>query len=397
MKRIKLALIWKVLIACVLGSLLGYVLPEPVIRIFTTFNYIFSQYIGFIVPLIIVGLVTPAICKMGASAGKLLLLTIALAYFSTVAAGVFSYGVSVSVFPSLLGELHLNVSRGDADGLEPFFTLDIPAIMNVTSALVLSFLVGTLLTVTGKDHLKNVIYDFEEVITLAIAKTLIPLLPVYIFGIFLKMSYSDEMLPVIEVFAKVIVVIFTMSMVWLAVLFCISGAVARKNPFRSLISMLPAYLTALGTSSSAATIPVTMSCTQKCGVSEPVSKFTVPLCATIHMPGSIIKITSCAITIMMLQGIDFSLPLVLRFIIVAAITAVAAPGVPGGVIMASLGILASVLGFDASSQALMITLYIVMDSFGTACNVTADGAIALIVDRLFRKPLSPEEVLQSSE
>ena len=397
MKRIRIALIWKVLLACVLGCLLGQALPAPVIRIFTTFNYIFSQYIGFLVPLIIVGLVTPAISKMGSGAGKMLVLAIALAYLSSVLAGIFSYGVSGNLFPGLLDGLQMSVDDAGEDTVRPFFTLDIPAFFSVTSALVFSFLAGTLLAASGSGHLKSVVFDFEDLVTKAISKTLIPLLPLFIFGIFLKMSYSDEMLPVIEVFAKVIVVIFTMSMVWLAVLFCISGAVARKNPFRSLVSMLPAYLTALGTSSSAATIPVTMSCTQKCGVSEPVSKFTVPLCATIHMPGSIIKITSCAITIMMLQGIDFSLPLVLRFIIVAAITAVAAPGVPGGVIMASLGVLASVLGFDASSQALMITLYIVMDSFGTACNVTADGAIALIVDRLFRKPLSPEEVLQSSE
>lgn len=384
MKKFKLALIWKVLIACALGCLLGRVFPVPVIRIFTTFNCIFSQYIGFMVPLIIVGLVTPAICKMGSDAGKLLLLTIILAYFSSVIAGMFSYGISSNVFPSLLGGLHMDVGGDAEEKVAPFFTMDIPAIMNVTSALVFSFFAGTLLTVTGKGHLKDVVCDFEELVTRAISTTLIPLLPIYIFGIFLKMSYSGEMLPVMKVFAKIIVIIFAMSIVWLLLLFCVSGIIARKNPLKSLLSMLPAYFTALGTSSSAATIPVTMSCTQKCGVSEPVSKFTVPLCATIHMPGSMIKITACAITIMLLQGTAFSFPLILQFVMMLAITAVAAPGVPGGVIMASLGVLASVLGFDASSQAMMITLYIVMDSFGTACNVTADGAIALIIDKIFK-------------
>mgnify|MGYP003311408847 CR=1 FL=1 len=385
MKRIKLALIWKVLIACVLGSLLGYVLPEPVIRIFTTFNYIFSQYIGFIVPLIIVGLVTPAICKMGASAGKLLLLTIALAYFSTVAAGVFSYGVSVSVFPSLLGELHLNVSRGDADGLEPFFTLDIPAIMNVTSALVLSFLVGTLLTVTGKDHLKNVIYDFEEVITLAIAKTLIPLLPVYIFGIFLKMGAEGKVVAVLGMFLKMILVIFAMHVTVLLVQFCIAGAVARKNPFRALWNMLPAYLTALGTQSSAATIPVTHAQTLKNGVDPDVADFVIPLCATIHLSCSMLKIVACAYAVSLSMGMDISMSTYLGFIFMLAITMVAAPGVPGGAIMAALGLLSSILGFDANLQGLMIALYIAMDSFGTAGNVTGDGAIALIVNKI--KPM----------
>lgn len=383
MKKIKITLIWKVLIACVLGGLLGRVLPAPIIRIFTTFNYIFSQYIGFMVPLIIVGLVIPAIFRMGTNAGKMLLFTIILAYFSSVVAGMFSYGVSTTMFPSFIGDIKFDVDNAADDGLAPFFIIDIPALMSVTSALVLSFLVGTLLAVTGKGALRDVAYDFEEIVTKAISTTLIPLLPIFIFGIFLKMSHSGEMLPVMTVFAKIILVIFAMSIVWLTVLFCISGVVARKNPLRSMITMLPAYLTALATSSSAATIPVTMSCTQKAGVCAPVSNFTVPLCATIHMPGSMIKITACAITIMMLQGIPFSFGLMIHFVMMVAITAVAAPGVPGGVIMASLGVLSSVLGFDAGDQALMITLYIVMDSFGTACNVTSDGALAQIVDRVF--------------
>ncbi|MCQ2166776.1 MAG: dicarboxylate/amino acid:cation symporter [Bacteroidales bacterium] len=386
MKKIKIALIWRVLIACVLGCLLGQVLPIPAIRIFTTFNYIFSQYIGFMVPLIIVGLVTPAICRMGSDAGKMLIFTIALAYFSSVTAGAFSYGASSFIFPRLLGDIQLDIAEGNTEApIEPFFTLDIPALMDVTSALVLAFLVGTLLAFTGKDYLKNVIFDFEEIVTKAISVTLIPLLPIYIFGIFLKMANTDEMLPVMEVFAKIITVIFAMSLVWLIAIFCIAGAISRKNPFRSLISMLPAYLTALGTSSSAATIPVTLTCTRKCGISEPIGNFTVPLCATIHMPGSMMKITACAIAIMMLQGIPYSPGLMLRFVMLSAITAVAAPGVPGGVIMATLGVLSSVLGFTGADQALMITLYIVMDSFGTACNVMSDGAIALIADRVFRK------------
>lgn len=383
MKKLKIALIWKILIAGVLGSLLGRVLPVPVIRIFVTFNYIFSQYIGFMVPLIIVGLVTPAICRVGADAGKMLLFTIVLAYFSSVLAGIFSYGVSTTAFPNLLGSVHMDVGSVESEAVIPFFNLDIPAVLGVTSALTLAFLTGILLTVTGKGSLKAVIFDFEELITKAISVTLIPLLPLYIFGVFLKMSCTGEMLPVLSVFAKIIVVIFAMSLLWLITIFCISGVFSRSNPLKNILSMLPAYLTALGTSSSAATIPVTLSCVRKCGVSEPVSNFSVPLCASIHMPGSMMKITACAITIMMLQGTPFTFDLVLRFIMLLAITAVAAPGVPGGVIMASLGVLSSVLGFDQTNQALMITLYIVMDSFGTACNVVSDGALTLIVDKVF--------------
>lgn len=385
MKKIKISLIWKVLIACLLGCLLGRVLPVPVIRIFTTFNYIFSQYIGFLVPLIIVGLVTPAICRMGSDAGKMLLFTIALAYFSSVIAGIFSYGVSTAVFPKLLEGVSMNIGSTGTDEVEPFFTLDIPALMSVTTALVFAFLTGSLLTVTGKEYFKNVVFDFEELVTKAISATLIPLLPIYIFGIFLKIAHTGEMLPVLEVFAKIIAVIFAMSIIWLLAIFFIAGAISHTNPFKSIASMLPAYFTALGTASSAATIPVTLSCVRKCGVREPTGNFTVPLCATIHMPGSMMKITACAITIMMLQGTPFTFELFLGFIMMEAITAVAAPGVPGGVIMASLGVLASILGFDGASQALITTLYIVMDSFGTACNVVSDGAIALIIDRAFKK------------
>lgn len=384
MKKLKIALIWKVLAAGLLGCLLGPVLPIPAIRIFVTFNYLFSQYIGFMIPLIIVGLVTPAICRVGSGAGKMLLCTIVLAYLSSVIAGLFSYGVSTSVFPGLLGGIHMNVNSVDSDTIKPFFTLDIPPVMSVTTALALAFLTGILLTVTGKGALKNVVFDFEELVAKAIASTLIPILPIYIFGIFLKMASTAEILPVLSVFAKIIVVIFAMSIVWLIAIFCISGAISRSNPFKSLFSMLPAYFTALGTSSSAATIPVTLSSVAKCGVSGPVGNFTVPLCASIHMPGSMIKITACAITIMLLQGMPFSFDLVLRFVMLLAITAVAAPGVPGGVIMASLGILSSVLGFDQTSLALMITLYIVMDSFGTACNVMSDGALSLIIDKAFK-------------
>lgn len=382
MKKIKIALIWKILIACALGYFLGLILPGPAVRIFTTFNYIFSQYIGFMIPLIIVGLVTPAICRMGGDAGKMLLFTIALAYFSSVVAGIFSYGVSTNLFPGLLDGLRMNVGNSGADEVKPFFTLDIPAIMGVTTALVFAFLVGTLLTVLDRNHLRDVIFDFEDVVTKAISKTLIPLLPLYIFGIFLKMSYTGEAVPIMKVFAKIIVIIFAMSIVWLVALFCVSALISHRNPFKCLFRMLPAYLTALGTASSAATIPVTLSSVRKCGVSEPVSNFAVPLCATIHLPGSMIKVVACAIAIMLLQGMPFSFGLFLQFIMLLAVTAVAAPGVPGGMIMAALGVLEAVLGFDASCQALIITLYIVMDSFGTACNVTSDCAISMIVNKV---------------
>lgn len=372
----------QVLIALVLGIILGNVFPGSAVRVFTTFNAIFSQYIGFLVPLIIVGLVTPAIANLGNGAGKMLIATVGLAYLSTVLAGLFSYGVSSSFFPSFIEVGALGIENGAQNDVEPFFSVTIPPLMGVMTALVLAFILGILIPVTGSSTMGKLADEMKEIVTTAISKTMIPLLPIYIFGIFLKITYTGEAMPVLKVFAEVIVIIFAMTFIWLVILFCISGAVTGKNPLKSLVSMLPAYATALGTSSSAATIPVTLQQATKAGAEPDVAAFTVPLCATIHMPGSVIKITACAVTLMIAQGIAFDPATMIGFVLLLSITLVAAPGVPGGCIMASVGILSSVLGFGEADIALMIALYIVMDSFGTAANVTGDGAIAQMISRL---------------
>lgn len=386
MKLPKIALVWKVLIACILGICLGLFLPVPIVRIFTTFSAIFSQFIGFLVPLIILGLVTPAICRVGKKAGKMILATVLLAYFSTVLAGFFSYFTSAGLFPKIIGDSTTGVELASSVNVDPFFTMNIPPLMDVMTALVLAFLLGIMLTILERDYLRNVVYDFEAVTVMSIRKVFIPLMPLYIFCIFLKMSCTGEAVPVLKVFAVMILVIFAMSLVWLIVMFCVAGVISKKNPFKALRSMLPAYFTALGTSSSAATIPVTMTSAVNCGVRENIAAFTVPLCATIHMPGSIIKITACSITIMLMQGMSFDLAMFTGFITLLAITMVAAPGVPGGAIMAAIGVLSSVLGFGQVEQALIIALYVVMDCFGTACNVTGDGAISLIINTFFKDP-----------
>lgn len=380
----KLPLIWRILIAVALGIGLGYVLPLPVVRIFMTFNGIFSQFISFLVPLIIVGLVTPAICRMGKGAGRMLLYTFLLAYGSTLIAGIFSYASSAAVLPSLISPDAALAASTASTAVEPFFTLAIPPILDVMTALVSAFIFGIFLNMSDGKALTAVFYDLERVVTLAISKILIPLLPLFIFGIFLKMSYTGEAGPIMQVFAKVILFIFALSIVYILALFIIAGLIGRRNPFRAVITMLPAYVTALGTSSSAATIPVTLAQAKKCGVRPEVAGFTVPLCATIHLPGSIIKIVACSLTIMVMQGLPYSFGLFFGFIALLAITMVAAPGVPGGAIMAAIGLIASMLGFSETDQALIIALYIVMDCFGTACNVTCDGAISIIVDR-FKK------------
>lgn len=375
-------LIWRILIAVALGIGLGYILPLPVVRGFVTFNAIFSQFISFLVPLIIVGLVTPAICRMGKGAGRMLLYTFLLAYGSTLIAGIFSYASSATVLPRLITPDAATAATAASTAVEPFFTLAIPPILDVMTALVSAFIFGIFLNMSDGKALTAIFYDLERVVTLAISKILIPLLPLFIFGIFLKMSYTGEAGPIMHLFAKVILFIFALSVAYILFIFAVAGIVSRKNPFRALATMLPAYVTALGTSSSAATIPVTLAQTKKCGVRPEVAGFTVPLCATIHLPGSIIKIVACSLTIMVMQGLPYSFSLFFGFIALLAITMVAAPGVPGGAIMAAIGLIASMLGFGETDQALIIALYIVMDCFGTACNVTCDGAISMITDRL---------------
>ena len=383
MKKVKVPLLARIVIAIILGVLLGNVFNEPLVRCFLTFNGIFSQFLGFMIPLIIVGLVTPAIADIGHGAGKLLLATVGLAFADTILAGLLGYGTGVALFPSMVAKTG-QVSVDKVEELKPFFELKIPAMLDVMSALVFSFIAGLGIAYKGARTMKNVFAEFKDIISGIISRAIIPLLPLYIFGIFLNMTYSGEAYRILLVFAQIIVVIFVLHVCILLYEFLIAGGLSRKNPFRLLINMLPAYFTALGTSSSAATIPVTMKQTLKNGVTDGIAGFTVPLCATIHLSGSMMKITCCALTICLINGMPHDLMLFMNFIFVLAICMVAAPGVPGGAVMAALGPLSSVLGFTSDMQALMIALYIAMDSFGTACNVTGDGAIAIVVDRIFK-------------
>jgi len=379
----KIGLLGRILIAIALGVLLGQVLDLSWVRIFVTFNNVFGQFLGFMIPLIIVGLVTPAIAEIGSGAGKLLLITVIIAYVDTVATAILSYGTGATFFPTLLGTggQQLETIEKSAEIL-PYFTLNMPPLLDVMSALVLSFIVGLGIAYGRLRVLREATGEMKTIITGVIERVIIPLLPVYIFGIFLSMTVSGEVMRMMTVFAKIIIVIFALHIFVLLYQYFIVGALVKRNPLKLLARMFPAYLTALGTSSSAATIPVALKQTLKNGVSEGVAGFVIPLCATIHLSGSAMKITACAFTIALLEGMPHDFPLFLHFILVLAIFMVAAPGVPGGAIMAALAPLSSILGFGENEQALMIALYIAMDSFGTACNVTGDGAIALAVDKI---------------
>ncbi len=372
----------RVIIAIILGVALGNVFNEGWVRVFVTFNGLFSQFLGFMIPLIIIGLVTPAIGDIGRGAGRLLLITVVLAYGDTVFSGLLAYGTGSWLFPDMVAATpHLGPVK-KATELMPYFAVSVPAFIDVMSALVLSFVLGLTISYAGLPSLKKVFDDFKESVSLTIGKVIIPLLPLYIFGIFLNMTYSGQAYRVLVVFAQIIVVIFVLHILVLLYEFCVAGIVVHRNPLRMLFTMLPAYMTALGTSSSAATIPVTLRCALKNRVSGGIAGFVIPLCATIHMSGSCMKITACALTVFLLEGMPHDPLLFVNFILMLSIMMVAGPGVPGGAVMAALAPLGSILGFGSYEQALIIALYIAMDSFGTACNVTGDGAIALVVDKL---------------
>ena len=389
MKRLFSNLLFKVFVAIVLGIVFGLYLPESINRVFTTFNAFFGQFLNFAIPLIIMGLLMPAISDLGKGAGKLLLLTAAIAYGSTLFSGFMTYFITSGIFPQLLESHVNNVAEvgNTAKELTPYFTIIIPPALDVMTALVFAFVIGLGLSYQEKSSLKLVVKDFETIIMQLIENVIVPLLPLFILGIFASMSFSGKVFSILSVFINIIGVIFALHIILLLLQYTIAGIATKQNPLKLLATMMPAYFTALGTQSSAATIPVTLQQTLKNRVSEKIAGFVIPLCATIHLSGSTMKITACAIALMILQGMPFDFTLFAGFIFMLGIAMVAAPGVPGGAIMAAVGILQSMLGFNDEMIGLMIALYIAMDSFGTACNVTGDGAIALVVDKITKEKL----------
>lgn len=381
----KLGLLGWILIAIPLGILAGWGAPVWAARIMASLNGIFSQFLGFMIPLIIVGFVTPAIAEVGNRAGKLLVATALLAYFATFFAGMLSYFTGTLTFPWLIGGEQFVANVEAANSVKPYFSVDIPAIMPVMTALVFAFMTGLGIAFLKTDGLKNIALEFRTIIEKTIRVAILPVLPFYIFGIFMIMTVEGQVAVILQAFIKVIAVIFILHIFILLLQYCIAACFNGGNPLRMLRTMLPAYFTALGTQSSAATIPVTLRQTIKMGVREDIAGFVVPLCATIHMSGSSLKITACALALLIMHNQPYDAALFMHFVAMLGISIVAAPGIPGGSIMASLGILSGILGFDQQMLALMIALYIAMDSFGTACNVTGDGALAVILNRFFGK------------
>lgn len=388
MKEKKLGLLPRLVIAIAAGILIGSFLPEGIVRLLATFNNIFGNFLSFMIPLIIIGFIVPGIADLGIGAGKLLALTAGIAYCSTIIAGTVAYTVDTALFPSLL-----NLSKDTFDMLTaesisaaPYVKVEMPAIMEVMSALVFSFVMGLGIAVCKADGLKKVFDEFQKIVSGVISGIIIPLLPIYVCGVFADMAFAGTVFSVLGVFIKVFAVVIVLQLCMILVQYLLAGTYAGRNPFSLIKNMLPAYATAIGTQSSAATIPVTLDCTKKNNVQNKIADFVIPLCATIHLAGSTITLTSCSLAVCMIFGLEHGfLSIYLPFILMLGVTMVAAPGVPGGAVMAALGLLSTMLGFDESLCSLMIALYLAQDSFGTACNVTGDGAIAVLVDAITRR------------
>ena len=381
--RRRVGLLPRILLAIVAGVLVGLVAPTWLVQAFATFNGLFSNFLGFIVPVLILALVAPAIGDIGRGAGKLLALTGGIAYGSTLVGGFGALLVCLLVFPLILTPGSFEAMANPEDALlGPLFEVQMDPPFGVMTALLLAFVLGIGLTTLPRGALHESFDQLRSIIERVVMGLIVPLLPVYIFGVFLNMTAAGEVFKVITTFLGVILLVFGLTVVLLLVQYVVAGAIAGRNPFTALKTMLPAYATALGTSSSAATIPVTLRQTLLLGVRRPIASFVVPLCATIHLAGSTVKIVSFSIAVLFLSGQSIDIPVFVGFIFMLGVTMVAAPGVPGGAIVAASGLLSSMLGFTEPQVALMVATYIAIDSFGTATNVTGDAAIALIVDKI---------------
>ena len=391
----KLGLVPKLIIAIVLGILIGQFLPEGFCRLVVTLSGLFSIFLKFVIPLMILAYVTMGIADLSQGAGKLLLITVAIAYGSTLIAGTASFLVADNLFPSFMsaGALEQIAATADAS-LSSYFSISLEPVLDTLSAVALAFVLGLCLsTMRGKElgnSLYNGISDFSKIIDKVLHTVIIPLLPLYICGTFVDMTKSGKTFAILSILWKVFLVVIIMHLICIAIQFCIAGAVSKKNPLTLIKNQIPGYTTALGTQSSAATIPVNLQCAEADGVCEQIRNFVVPLCANIHMAGSMITITACATAVCLMNQLPISLSTVIPFIMTLGIAMVASPGAPGGSIMTALPFLYMIFGAEAGDPngpicAIMVALYITQDSFGTACNVSGDNAIGVIVDTIYHK------------
>ena len=396
----KLGLVPKLIIAIILGILIGQFLPEEICRIVVTLSGLFSSFLKFVIPLMILAYVTMGIADLSQGAGKLLLITVALAYGSTLIAGTASFLVSINLFPSFMSADALDQIAATADAsLSPYFSISLQAILDTLSAVALAFILGLCLSSMRGKQIGNSLYngmaEFSKIIDKVLHTVIIPLLPLYICGTFVDMTKSGKTFAILSILWKVFLVVIVMHLICILIQFVIAGTVSKKNPFELIKNQVPGYTTALGTQSSAATIPVNLKCAKNDGVCEQIRNFVVPLCANIHMAGSMITITACATAVCLMNQLPISLGTVIPFIMTLGVAMVASPGAPGGSIMTALPFLYMIFGAEAGDPdgaicAIMVALYITQDSFGTACNVSGDNAIGVIVNTIYERFIKKE-------
>ena len=395
MKKHEIGLVPKLIIAIVIGILIGQFLPESVCRFVVTLSGIFGSFLKFVIPLMILAYVTMGIADLSQGAGKLLLITVLIAYGSTLVAGSGSYLVSSTLFPSFISADALaQIEATAGNSVDSFFSIALPPVIDTLSAVVLAFILGLCMSaMRGKeigDTLYNSFKDFSTIIDKVLHKAIIPLLPLFICGTFVDMTKSGRTFVILGILWKVFLVVIIMHLIIITIQFAVAGAISKKNPFVLIKNQIPAYTTAIGTQSSAATIPVNLECAKNDGVSEEIRNFVVPLCANIHMAGSMITIVACATAVCLMNEIPIGLHTVVPFVMTLGVAMVASPGAPGGSIMTALPFLYMIFGKDLGNTdgpicALMVALYITQDSFGTACNVSGDNAIGVVVEAIYQK------------
>lgn len=399
-KKKKLGLVPRLVIAIILGILIGQFLPEVVCRLVVTASGMFSNFLKFIIPLMILAYVTMGIADLSQGAGKLLLITVGIAYVSTLIAGAFSYTVSSTLFPSFMDEGALEqIAATSGKSVEAFFSIPIVPVLDTLSAVLLAFVLGLCFSTLRGRTIGNTLYesmkDFSGMIDKVLNSVIIPLLPLYICGTFVDMTRSGKTFVILGILWKVFLVVVIMHLVIILFQFIVAGSVGKKNPARLLKNQLRGYITALGTQSSAATIPVNLECAAADGISEQIRNFVVPLCANIHMSGSIITITACATAVCLMNQLPINLSTVVPFVATLGVAMVASPGAPGGSIMTALPFLWMIFGRELGDPngpicAIMVALYITQDSFGTACNVSGDNAIGVIIDTIYHRFIMKE-------
>lgn len=387
----KVGLVPKLIIAIILGILIGRYLPVGVTRLFVTFSKIFGSFLSFIIPLMILAFVTKGIADLGEGAGKLLGITVLIAYISTLVAGSLSYIMSSNIFPKFITAAQVDaITAAEGKTLDPYFKVPITPFFDVTGALIFAFMMGIAISWLRKNNNGEVLYkavsEFNVIITRVLEVAIVPVLPFFILGNFAEMSYSGSVFAVLSIFWRIFLCIVILHLLYVTVMFIVSGSYTGKNPFAMLKNEVKGYMTAIGTQSSAATIPVNLQCARNNGVSREIADFVVPLGATVHMPGSMITITGCTFTILYMYNLPHSFGLMLSLIATLGVAMVAAPGAPGGAVMSALPFLPIVgIAPESAMASLLISLYLTQDSFGTAANVSGDVAIAAAVDKFYNK------------